>query len=162
MFKHSMMAMVTLAALSAAGPVRADGGTDPLRCEARRMRCDSRQFECLVRCDHRVKSSQTDCTSACEKRATQAMNRIENNPPCTVGPVTAEPGTCEARQLRIGAASLVCSARCTSRGQGNDAFDLAACLQTCQTRCNTVLEEIQASPICADGRVGTDPICGAQ
>jgi hypothetical protein len=173
MFRQLTLAMVTLAALSAAGPVRADGGTDPMRCEARRLRCDSRRFECLVRCDHRASrqsahsmdaatSPQTDCASTCEQRAKQAMDRIDNNPPCTVDPVIPEPRTCEARLLRVSAANFVCNARCTSRAQGNDAFDATTCFQTCQTSCTTVLGDTLASPICADGRIGTDPICAAQ
>jgi hypothetical protein len=169
MLKHSMMALTTLAALSAPGPLRADPGTDPVRCEARRMQCDSRRFECLARCDRPASqqagantdtttSVQTNCTTACEKRAKKAMDRIENNPPCMVVP---DQRTCEARLLRVGAASLVCSARCASRAQGNDAPNQAACLQACETYCNATVAETLGSPICLDGRVGTDPICGA-
>ena len=128
MYRQTVMRMLTLAVLSAPGLMRADGGIDPMRCEARRMRSDSRRFECLVRCDRRSSqhadarmdadtSPQDDCASACQKRAAAAMARVENNPPCATHPVPGEPGTCEARLLRLGAENLVCNARCTSRAQ---------------------------------------------
>jgi len=167
--RDAMMAVLTLAALSAPVPLSAQGHTDPMRCEARRMRCDSKQFECLVRCAGGATGStdtpttkQSACKQACEKHAKQVMDRIERNPPCASGPIVGVPDTCEARVLRIGAASLVCASRCADQAQGHDAFDLDGCRQACQDRCNTSLADMLASPVCSDGRVGTDAVCSAQ
>lgn len=169
MLTRSMMAMATLAALSAPLPLWAQGRTDPMRCEARRMRCDSQKFECLVRCDKTTGSSgaataaQSKCEQSCDKRAKKVMDRIEQNPPCVAVPGGGGvPGTCEARLLRVGAANLVCASRCTDQAQGNAAFDLDACRATCEDRCNTSSGDILASPICSKGRIGTDPVCGPQ
>jgi len=173
MRKQSMLAILILVALGAPGPVRANGGVDPMRCEARRMRCDSRRFDCLVRCDRRSSqptqvradantSPQDDCASACEKRAGVAMARIENNPPCVSNPVPGEPRMCEARLLRLGAEDLVCTARCSSQALRDSTADSTTCLQDCATRCIAMVNTTLASPICSDGRVGTDPICAIQ
>jgi hypothetical protein len=149
----------------------ASAQTDSLRCEARQMRADSQYHRCLSRCDRRVERNaarpadrQTDinpadCETACATHHDDDLARINGKAPCIdAPPPTPRPEVCEALMLRLSSSQLMCAAQC-GRQHRRDGFDTAACFDTCQTRCGTAADQLMASPVCADGRVGSGDVC---
>ena len=167
MMKHTITILTTLAALS--GGVARAADDDAMRCQARELRCDSKYFQCLSRCDRRdargpaqarpaaTAAAGTDCEARCEQRHGTAMLRITTTPPCVSVDAPPDPSSCEARLLRIQANRLVCESRCAT-GAGKR-FDPEACLARCADRCDTAYDEAMTQGNCSAGRVGESPVC---
>jgi hypothetical protein len=166
----STMLLIALAVLFTAGHAAAQ--SEPLRCQARQMRAESEYYRCLSRCDRRVireaarpadrqsANLAADCDTGCVERFDDDLIRINGKRPCADAPIEPpSPQECEARMLRLASNDLRCQARC-GQLRRRDGYDPAACLASCQTRCETGYDELNASTVCAEGRLGTAAVCG--
>jgi len=161
--------MMLIAVLTASG---ASAQTvDPLRCEARQMRAEGARFDCLSRCDKRADRAADrpagrrtaeeiagTCAGRCDSRYDETLVRLGVKPPCAPELADPSPQECEARLLRVSAAAHQCQARCSSRATRRG-FDAAGCLAACATRCGTAEDEMNANPVCTQGRIGSRAIC---
>lgn len=134
----------------------AQAKTDPLRCWARSLRCDSYFYECLAHCDRRTQAQrsrpadvlqaiQTRCEAACDARHGKKLAYIESRPPCQDIVVPPNPRACQARYLAAASGYLVCQSRCAARS------DPDACGTNCSTRYDTELDQVAAAPVCQNG-----------
>lgn len=166
MTKRIPQMLIALAVLSVAAAGRAASSPDPLRCQARELRCESELYQCLSRCDQRVPrqtfpagsrpvSGDAACEESCADRYDTGMARIAASPACAADDA-ADAALCESRLLRASAARLTCAARCAGRGAAEP-----ACALRCDTRCRAAAAETSAAPVCAAGRLGASPLCGA-
>jgi len=164
--------LIALAVLGTTGGIataQMDG--DALRCEARKMRAESQYFGCLARCDRRAERNQArpverraaatlgDCETTCTAHYDDDVARIAAKPPCVGDPADGpDAKDCEARLLRLSASTLRCQARC-DRSRGRESYDPSECVATCDTRCDVGYDELMATSVCADGRIGDGEIC---
>ena len=130
-----------------------------VRCEVRKLRCDSRYYQCLARCDRRLEAQadpaaqtaqaqHTKCEGSCDTRRSQRMARIENTALCT--PDAPSPRQCEAQHLLIDANYMSCTLRCNG-------LHADQCKSDCKTRCGTESDALDAQVVCKDGRVANPP-----
>jgi hypothetical protein len=140
----------------------AAGTVDPLRCEAKQLRCDSDLYQCLARCDRvaarrDARSTDSDagnddrCGTACYDRRQAAEDRMQAKPPCAAVSVEPDPGHCEAMLLRKDAAFMLCQSRCGRRAEQHSGFDWSACEDACTMRHDEDRQQILSSPVCAAG-----------
>lgn len=163
--------LIAFSMLVAAGSAGAQ--SDSLRCQARQMRAESAYFHCLSRCDRRAEraaaqlagrqdeGAPADCETICAGRYDDDLARIGGTAPCAVAAPEPSPRDCEAHALRLSASLLHCAARCGRPHRRAD-FDETACLATCQTRCDTSLDQLAADPMCGAGRIGRSVVCALQ
>jgi hypothetical protein len=134
----------------------AQAKTDPLRCSARALRCQSHFYECLAYCDRRtdaqrqkpadvLQTLQTRCEAACDARHAKKLAYIESRPPCQDIVVPPNPRACEARYLDAASGYMVCQSRCATRDNP------PMCLTNCTTRYETELDQVKAAPVCKNG-----------
>jgi hypothetical protein len=156
MVYHSRKMMMASAVLQVVLVGGAHAKSDALRCEAKRLRCESSFYECLAVCDRRmdaqpdpaeqaVQTRHSQCEGSCEDRHVRKAIRVENTPACKE--VTPNPRECEARYLAADSSYMICQSRCEGRSNAVD------CNSACATRYQTVLDELNAAPVCQDGRV---------
>jgi len=162
--------IITAAAIvgNASLMVRADvgAGTDPMRCEALKLRCDSRYHMCLSRCDkvadrralrapedgERVRSQ---CSNACDLRHYRKLLRLEERPVCRGRDPKPQPASnpqaCAAELLWIKANYMQCKGRCHVRFDQRPAFDCDDCVSRCYDEYRADTESTNTEPICGDG-----------
>ena len=168
MTNHPRSILVLLAVLGTTSAALANGA-DPLRCEARKLRCDSEYFQCVSRCDRRAArvaarpagarpaATDTTCEEKCVVRHERTMLRIATTSPCAETD-TPDPATCEARLLRLAANDRLCEARCGRRERRTG--EATECLARCQARCDGALDDVLAQIVCAEGRMSGEEVCG--
>ena len=161
--KHTIRkACITVVAIHLGTAVAAHAQIDPMRCEAKSLRCASNYYECLARCDRQMAAQPSTaaavatarhsrCENGCDERHTQKMATIKSTPPCKEVEVTPNPRECEARFLRIEADYMVCQARCDNRSKPAD------CRDNCTTHYQTNVDELNSEPVCKNGRVTPAP-----
>jgi hypothetical protein len=167
---RATIAMLFATSAALATPLQAGAEEiDPLRCEARRLRCESELYQCVSRCERRGPRelaapagarpvlADDACEARCADRHGETMRRIAATPPCAPGG-TPDAGLCEARLLRLGAAGLVCRSRC-GRAREREGVAGDACLDRCATRCAVAVADTMAQTICGRGRIGDAPLC---
>lgn len=153
--------------------VSASPGTDPMRCEALRLKCDSRYHMCLSRCDgiadRRAVRSPEDaenvrgnCSNACEVRHYNMQQRLEQRPVCSnpdrETPTLANPQACAAKLLWGKATYMQCLGRCHARFDKRPAFDCDGCVSQCYDGYRAETEETNAEPICSSGPAEAMPL----
>lgn len=140
------------------------GQLDPLRCEAKHLRCEGNLYDCLSRCDRVLDRRRGDaatadsddpsrCDKACYSRYGAALDRMRHKPPCGEDVEPADPEKCEAKVLRADAAGMLCLSRCANRAQRNAEFAQQDCIADCNVLHEERVSDIMASPVCAAGRV---------
>lgn len=152
--------MLTLAALQVVCGATAQAQTNVLRCEAHKLRCESRFYWCLSRCDRRAAARAATvggdaqvkadrCEAKCEAAHSRRMARIQSVPPCQDVVITPDPMLCEALYLKTEASFNVCRAGCASRE------DPSSCVSACETRYETALDQLRVDPVCRYGRASS-------
>jgi len=145
---------------------------DPMRCEALKLKCDSRYHMCLSRCDaiadRRAVSAPEDsegirsnCSNACDVRHENAELRLKQRPVCDGGhpdPVPPDPQACAAKLLWIKSDYVHCKGRCHARFDQRPAFDCSECLSGCYDVYRSDTATTIADPICADGPAEEVPL----
>ncbi len=155
----------TMAALLVLSGGAAHAKTNLLQCQAKQLRCESRFYRCLSRCDRRAAARgnalagdaqvRADrCDAKCDTVYGREMTHIESVPPCHDVVVTPDPLVCEAMYLNVEATFTTCQARCADRGNSS------TCLNGCDTRHGTALDQLNANPVCKDGRASSPMLPG--
>lgn len=147
--------------------------TDPMRCEALRLKCDSRYHMCLSRCDgiadrRALRSAEdgedmrTNCSNACEVRHYNMEQRLEQRPVCSnpepETPTPANPQACAAKLLWGKATYMQCLGRCHARFDQRPAFDCDGCVSRCYDEYRGEIEDTNAEPICSKGPAESVPV----
>lgn len=149
---------IVCAALQLVGVAGAQGTTNPMRCEAKNLRCESSFYDCLARCDLQMDAQPNKmgdvtgvghgkCAAACEERRTKKLAAINAKPPCHEIEITPNAFQCEARYLRAQAKHMICQVSCQGRVYEEN------CVAACQVDYDTKLDELRAEPVCKNGRV---------
>lgn len=143
-------------------------GTDPMRCEALKLRCDSRYHMCLSRCDafadRRAARAPEDaegvrrsCSDTCERRHFRKQQRLEQRAICnahepeTTPPAPANPQTCAAQLLWVKADYMQCIGNCHSRSDRRPEFDCDDCVSACYDKYRADTDDSSSDPVCSEG-----------
>ncbi len=157
---------ITMAALPVLFGGAAHAKANLLQCQAKQLRCESRFYRCLARCESRAAAHgdalagdaqmRADrCDAKCDTAYGREMAHIDSVLPCHDVVITPNPLVCEALYLNVEATFTTCQARCADRGNSS------TCLSACDTRHETALDQLNADPVCKDGRASS-PIAPGQ
>ena len=160
-YRRLCVGLIGMVALLAGGPTPSQAQiANPARCEALKLKKESAYYDCLSRCERRVRRggiSADDCEQGCQTAFDAAVFRVEQSDPCQPPPPTPtptpDPQQCEAQLLQIQARELLCQGRCAARGERNPDYDEAGCDEQCNTRCQTSSDMTMAKVVCSQGRV---------
>jgi len=143
---------------------------DPMRCEALKLKCDSRYHMCLSRCDsiadRRAIASpevgeevRATCSNGCEIRHRNAELRLEQRPVCN-DPAPAEPNpqACASKLLWVKANYMRCMANCHARFDQRPEFDCDSRVSECYDVYHAETDAMNADPICGNGPAETVPM----
>jgi len=165
-------AMVVAVAVVGYSDAASAAGADPMRCEALKLRCDSRYHMCLSRCDgvadrrsvrspENAEAVRTRCSDSCDMRHERMEQRLKERRVCKGhGPEpvpTPNPQTCAAELLWVKANFIQCMGRCHARLDQRPAFDCDDCLSRCYDEYRADTKGANEEPICAEGPVETVP-----
>jgi hypothetical protein len=156
------MTLVFVGALTAASAASA-GEAEDLRCEALKMRREGRYYNCLSRCErHAERKAERageegadtvyqECAGGCDAGFEAALDRIQERSVCSPGeetPVPPDPNRCTGKLLGAEANLLNCQARCMTRSERSEDFDLDGCDDRCVARNERKVERILDSAMC--------------
>jgi hypothetical protein len=163
MKRTMFVGMIFIGALVAANTAGA-GVSEDLRCEALKMRREGRHYVCLSRCERlaatraerlgeeAAEAISQECVAGCDARTNAALERIEKKSVCSPEEETTAPpdaNRCVGKLYTTEANFLTCQARCTSRSQRDETFDLDGCEGRCTARNERMVERILDSAMCA-------------
>ena len=152
--KNLTLMLATLPVLFGAA---AQAKTNLLKCQAKTLRCESRFYQCLSRCDRWTTArgdklagdAQAKCDAKCDTAYSRQMARIESRPPCQDVVITPDPMMCEALYLNTEVRFKICQASCADRSNSS------TCLTSCTTRHDTTLDQLNVNPVCKEGRASS-------
>ena len=141
------------------------------RCDAAKLRADSREAMCKAHCEQQSESKSADqradwtatCLENCHTRCDRDKTRIERGPACITVPDQPDPERCAGKLLSALAQYNFCLSECP-----DDASAMVSDLRSdrvprsvaCRERCNgnysATSEKVKADPICAKGNI---PVC---
>lgn len=157
------MTLVLVGALTAPTLVRA-GVPEDLRCEALKLRRESRHYSCLSRCegladrkavqlgDEAADEILQECADGCDVALAHALERIETKRTvCSSGDDSGsvpDPNLCSSKLVQMEANFLTCKARCMKRAEKRERFDQDACENRCTERNDRKVGHVLDSPMC--------------